>query len=202
MPAPFFITSSVLDEAVNPGLVEELWSHPPSTCDDAATCGEAAKLTGDTRAYMYTEFTRAKRFQRFDLRGRTLRFTVDVSRVPCSVNAAFYFVAGNTQDEFDTYCDMNTKPPCVEIDLFEANKYALQTTTHTSIGTGAGGQCNSWGCLVNFGNYPRTRYGQPTAELYGPRAEHGIDTEEPFEVEAHVSLRGALSLVLRQESRM
>ena len=202
MPAPFFITSSVLEQAPNPGFLEEPWSHAPSTCEDAATCGERVTLAGDSRAYMFSEFTLGLRYQRFDLRGKTLRFTADVSNVPCSVNAAFYFIAGNTQDEVDTYCDMNTQPPCVEIDLFEANRFALQTTTHTSIGTAANGRCNTWGCTVNLGNWPRTRFGQPTGDLYGPGASSGIDTMLPFEVEAHVSLRGALSLVLRQNGRL
>ena len=98
-----------------------------------------------------------RRFERFDLRGRTLRFTVDLSHVPCGTLAALYFVAGNTGQHADVYCDMHTPEPCTEIDLFEGNKWALQTTVHTRTGSGPDGTCNEWGCTVNVGNWPRTR---------------------------------------------
>ena len=82
---------------------------------------------------------------------------------------------------------------------------------HTRAGEGGDGTCNSWGCTVNFGSWPKTRHGQLTTDLFGPggwttagqlKAEttRGIDTDHPFQVEASVSERGALSLILRQGS--
>lgn len=141
----FSVASSILESsaAPNPGFVTE-WGTPPdrsygiATCVDEDTCGEAITLYGNTRAYLYSDFTVAddgfKHFQRFDLRGRTLRYTVDLSKVPCSAIAALYFVAGRTTDSSDVYCDMHTPEPCTEIDLFEANGMSTRRIELTTPG--------------------------------------------------------------------
>ena len=91
-------------------------------------------LRGNSRAYLRS----TKKNLALDLRGKTLRFTADMSRVPCSANAALYFVAMRG----DSYCDIQSSPSCLELDLFEANKGAIQATVHTQEGHGGDGTCN------------------------------------------------------------
>ena len=86
-----------------------------------------------------------------DLRGQTLRFTIDVSNVPCGCNAALYFVAmrAPASEQWASYCDILTTPSCVEIDLFEGNAGAIQSTIHTTTGEVTDSEhCNAWGCSV------------------------------------------------------
>ncbi len=116
-----------------------------------------------------------------------------MSKVACSTNAALYFVRMGEQSD---YCDIQTKPACAEIDLFEGNVGAIQSTVHTRVGFGGDGSCNQWGCAVNWGNFPSVN-GISTASMYGLGAD-GIDTTLPFAVEASVDLEGALSVVLSQ----
>ena len=48
-------------------------------------------LSGNTRAYLVKDVKRqGSEYLHLNLLGKTLRFTVDVSRVPCSTIAAFY----------------------------------------------------------------------------------------------------------------
>ena len=83
-------------------------------------------------------------YQALNLLGKTLRFTADVSNVPCSNNAALYFVSMSGTSP-DGYCDIQTSPSCTEIDVFEANVGAIQATIHTQRGLGGDGTCNQWG---------------------------------------------------------
>ena len=105
-------------------------------------------LVGNTRAYAVDNYREArsngrlKEWQLFHLAGKVLKFTVDVSRVPCSCNAALYFVA--MRDRY-RYCDIQSRPSCTEIDVFEANAGAIQATVHTRTGSGGDGTCNQWG---------------------------------------------------------
>ena len=104
----------------------------------------ALQLAGNSRAYLTDP---RGRYVKLDLRGKTLRFTVDASNVPCSCNAALYFVSMT-----GPYCDIQSTPACTEIDLFEGNQAAIQATVHTKTGLGGDGSCNQWGCTVNWGN--------------------------------------------------
>lgn len=63
--------------------VAEPWSHSVRSSAGSLT------LTGNSRAYLML----GERLSPFHLLGKTLRFSVDVHDVPCSVNAALYFVA-------------------------------------------------------------------------------------------------------------
>ena len=64
--------------------------------------------------------------------------------------------------------DIQTKPACAEIDLFEGNLAAVQATVHTRTGVGGDGSCNQWGCAVNWGNFPIAGPAdRRTDELYG-----------------------------------
>ena len=82
----------------------------------ATTAG--LRLSGRTRAfYVPTDALQTT----LDLRGRTLRFTVDVSRVPCSVMFSVSFLA--TDDPTRSYCSANTEPSCTEV----RSRIAFQT---------------------------------------------------------------------------
>ena len=100
------------------------------------------------RLYLVSDYSQLPQplYQLIDLRGMTLRFTVDVSKVPCSTNAALYFVR---MGESAKYCDIQTHPACAEIDLFEGNRMAIQSTVHTKTGLGGDGSCNQWGCVCS-----------------------------------------------------
>lgn len=94
-----------LPSAPRAGFASELWTNHISTAGGAVT------LKGNGRVYAVADATSAGvvdavrgadygreawgalRYHRIDLRGKTLRFTVDVSRVACSNNAALYFVS-------------------------------------------------------------------------------------------------------------
>eukprot|EP00967_Tisochrysis_lutea_P000606 scaffold752_cov21-Tisochrysis_lutea.AAC.2 len=94
------------------------------------------------------------------------------------------------------YCDINTSPPCVEIDLAEANAYAFQSTVHVAKGHGPDGTCNADGCVANIGRNPVAPGGVPARELYGPGGH--IDTLAPFEISAAFGLSGRMTVTLTQ----
>jgi hypothetical protein len=57
-----------------------------------AEAGGAVRLAGNSRAYLMRA-RHGRKYELLDLRGKEMRFTVDVSRVHCSCNAAWYLVA-------------------------------------------------------------------------------------------------------------
>jgi hypothetical protein len=85
---------------------------------------------------------------------------------------------------------------CVELDILEANNFAMQTSVRTQKeGSAGGGDCDANGCY--------TRLGGPTAppdlqEAYGPGDTHTIDSFKPFDVVATVDDIGAMSITLAQ----
>ena len=159
----------------------------------AQVAGDAITLSGNNRLYLKD----GGGYAHIDLRGKTLRFTVDVSRVPCSCNAALYLVSMPFPN--GGYCDIQTQPSCTELDLFEANSHSIQATVHTRRGYGGDGTCNQWGCAVNWGNFPMTANGHSTSALFGPGGH--IDSSRPFEVAASLSLDGELVVELEQGER-
>ena len=106
----------------------------------------------NSRAYLYVEHSTGKSNPvPIDLRGRTLRFTIDVSHVPCGCIAALYFVAmrAPADKQWASYCDILSTPSCVEIDILESNVATVQTTIHTTTEEEYSAEhCNAWGCNV------------------------------------------------------
>ena len=155
------------------------------------------------------------------LLGRELSYTVDLSGVGCSCNAAMYFVsmpghnktAPTTPDATaggDYYCGANAgKTPgnnyCPEMDALEANKYAMQVTPHTCSGSNRGSayyeMCDWRGCYAN--SY------LASATAMCPSANCTIDTSRPFRhavafetgVGANGSILAAIRSTLRQDDR-
>lgn len=77
----------------------------------------------------------------FPLLGKTLSYTIDLSAVGCSCNAALYWVSmpGYSQDgslspsdKGNYYCDANKVwgTWCWEMDSIEANMHTMQVTPH------------------------------------------------------------------------
>ena len=98
-------------------------------------------------------------FYQWHLLGKQLSYTVDLSRVGCSCNAALYFISmpgfNASSSEPDPrgnfYCGANAGKPsintsaaggrgnyCPELDVLEANRFAAQSTPHICNGTNRG----------------------------------------------------------------
>ena len=68
------------------------------------------------------------------------------------------------------YCDINTHPACLEIDLFEANAWAIQSTLHTQLGKGPDGSCNQGAPARRFQCEARRIDLSTTTMPYNPHA--------------------------------
>jgi hypothetical protein len=129
-------------------------------------------------------------FSLVKLLGESISFTVDLNKVGCGQNAAFYLVgmpAGSAGSNGDYYCDANCVGGscCTEMDLMEANRHALQITPHRC--TGATSGCDGGGCAVNS---------QSISNGYGPSSSYTINTQNPFNVEiSFITSGGQLSQI-------
>lgn len=161
----------------------------------------AYALSSNSRAFLAQNF-RAKNwaeaaYVRLDMRGRTMSFTVDVSKVPCGVIMTLYLVNMGDPNGASNYCDIQPKQGgCTEIDIMEANAYAYQATVHTVLGEKFDGSCNEKGCWSNIGKYPYAFGGSKSKDLYGPGGL--IDTKKPYKVTASFSQDGEMTVVLHQ----
>ena len=128
-------------------------------------------------------------YEKFELLGKSLSFTIDVSEVPCGCNAAVYLVQmDRPTEEASAYCDIqgfddSSMEACTELDLIEGNQKGLQSTLHTAQGKGEDGKCNQDGCAHNWGRYAESRaaYGLPNTK---GAAEHVIDSSRPMHITA------------------
>ena len=193
---------------------------------------ENGKLTvqGDTRVYLVEDHRETEwdyhKYVRIDLQSFPLRFTLDLSNVPCGCLACVYLVKmkdpafGQSQ-----YCDManNVAPGfnnevcaltthslrieraerkrvswqmCTELDLLEANNYAMQTAIHTELGgTFGSGNCDENGCFARIGGPKSPEHLQ---KAFGPGGGHDINTLHPFDVTTQVDASGAMTIKLKQ----
>uniref|UniRef100_A0A7S0FIM8 cellulose 1,4-beta-cellobiosidase (non-reducing end) n=1 Tax=Pyrodinium bahamense TaxID=73915 RepID=A0A7S0FIM8_9DINO len=136
----------------------------------------------------------------FNLLGKTISFTVDLSKMPCGVVSCLYFVENWKPGPGSNYCDIQKDfGGCFELDLMEANSVAYEASLHTQSGRESDGSCNENGCSTNFGRYPFTRTGRKTKDLYGPGGH--IDTTRPFRVIASITMDGYMTITLTQEGR-
>jgi len=144
-----------------------------------------------------------EQYQAWDLRGKTLVYTTDLSHAGCGCNAALYLVSmrqnKHKSECGDHYCDANNVcgESCTEIDIQEGNRFSWHSTLHGStdhvgVGKGYGGGGPGW-------NGPRDW--SPTD--FGPGGRC-IDTNAPFEVSVSFPTDGAgklkaMDLFLSQE---
>ncbi len=102
-------------------------------------------------------------YEKLELLGKSLSFTIDMSDVPCGCNAALYLVQMDAPsvDGGSGYCDIQgfddpSAEACTELDIIEGNQKALQSTLHTAQGKGEDGRCNQDGCAANWGRREET----------------------------------------------
>jgi hypothetical protein len=110
---------------------------------------------------LYLMATDGQSYELFNVVGKEFTFDVDLSQILCGVNAALYTCempakgAGAAGAVYGGgYCDANYVggSGCHEMDIMEANKYAMVFTTHTcqTLGIQAGrGSCDNAGCGFN-----------------------------------------------------
>mmetsp|Transcript_107915 Transcript_107915/g.315523 ORF Transcript_107915/g.315523 Transcript_107915/m.315523 type:complete len:675 (-) Transcript_107915:15-2039(-) len=131
-------------------------------------------------------------FTPFQLLGKTLSFTVDLSRVGCGCNVALYLVQSLPRDITGEpgkgscawspyYCDANKvcNQFCPELDIMEANNHVFVATAHRCDKPSPAGHyagCDPDGCRRNTHKMG--------GDAYGPGAKYKIDTSRPFEVRA------------------
>ncbi|XP_064398399.1 uncharacterized protein LOC135345011 [Halichondria panicea] len=117
--------------------------------------------------------------------GKRLTFNVDMSEVGCSCNGALYLVsmpAYNSAQQPEPgkdgsyYCDANQVGGtyCPEMDVMEANKYAMASTAHTCnyVAPHYYSTCDRGGCGTNVLDDHK--------DEFGPGKK--IDTNKPFTV--------------------
>ena len=122
-------------------------------------------------------------FYQVPLLGKRLTFDVDLSQVGCSCNGALYAVsmpAYNSNQQLvpgetsEYYCDANQVGGtyCPEMDVMEANKYAMASTPHTCqyVAPHYYPSCDRGGCGANVLD--------ATGYQFGPGKT--IDTNKPF----------------------
>ena len=86
---------------------------------------------------------------------------------------------------------------CIELDVLEANNWAMQTAIHTEQGGSFGsGRCDRNGCFARVGG-PQSP--ESLQQSYGPNKF--INSLKPFNVESTVDDNGGLSIQLQQEHR-
>mmetsp|Transcript_69117 Transcript_69117/g.114902 ORF Transcript_69117/g.114902 Transcript_69117/m.114902 type:complete len:523 (+) Transcript_69117:12-1580(+) len=201
----------VLLVAATTSLAGEGWVHGKDKPQVLPYRSGALRIEGWMRAYLIKdhgkEHWRAHKYVRFDLRASPLQFTMDLSQVPCGCLACVYFVAMKEPSEnTSNYCDMaeNVAPgfaggPCVEVDVLEANRDALQTAIHTENGGSYGsGNCDRNGCFARVGG-PQSPSNLQHAFGFGNT--YTIDSSHPFDVTASIALNGELEVKLLQEGR-
>jgi hypothetical protein len=159
------------------------------------------------------------------LLGNALSYTVDLSNVGCSCNAALYFVSmpgynvssGSVPDPRSSYyCGANAGKPslntsatggrgnyCPEMDVLEANAFAAQSTPHICNGTNHGPgfypMCDHHGCATAVYNQSKTAMCMSEACT--------IDTRRPFRhtvsfpLAAGTGALASISNVFEQEGR-
>lgn len=211
LPPPFAVTFPL-----NGSSTTGFLAHPYDGPHLRVGSGGELILSGPGRAYLVQDVNKRSwdefEYVRFDLRRHTLKFSVDLSGVPCMCAGTLYLslMGEPDADAGDNYCGIQTNCTehpsacydgrngiCTEVDLMEANVKAFQTTLHTQRGKAFDGSCNDKGCTVNWGNESTTPSGVATASLYG-RHTGTIDTAKPFEVAATFGDDGAMRVVLSQ----
>ena len=133
-------------------------------------------------------------YSAWQLGGRTISYTVDLSNAGCGCNAAVYLVSmpQNTDATtcHDHYCDANSVcgVSCAEIDLMEANKVAFVSTVHVRDDPSGEG----FGIAHYVGpNEKRLVSSRGDDCPYGPRESCTIDTNRPFSATFRFSAAGA-----------
>lgn len=109
---------------------------------------------------------------------KTIEWTVDLSTVPCGLNATFYSGKETIGSAYADACATN--PSATEFDLMEANQSSWHTTLHLK-----DNDCGS-APPIGFGgtiNDPKYLFKNPDGSVdntYGYGSDYTINTEKPF----------------------
>ena len=168
------------------GEKQEKYVLIPDWSKEFVTISNESSITlhGGGRVYLgNSDHIGMNSYYEMDLFGKRLVFDVDLSGVGCNCNGALYLVsmpAYNSGQQpqpgknGEYYCDANQVGGtyCPEMDVFEANKYAMASTAHTCQYQAPHyyPSCDRGGCGENVLN---AAYSQ-----YGPGKY--IDTNKPF----------------------
>jgi len=169
----------------NVSLIPTGWGTDEGPAKTVLRHGQKMTINMGARAYFASRCTAGvynnEEYLALDLRGKTLKYTVDMSGAGCGCNAAFYLTNmrqnPHPSDCNDYYCDANNVcgESCAEIDMMEGNLYSWHSTLHgaqdhTGLGLGYGGGGAQW-------SGPRDWSGAD----FGPNGRC-VDTKLPFEV--------------------
>ena len=151
-----------------------------------AVNGNSITLSRGGRVYLSSNASndiKLGSFWEMPVLGKRLSFDVDMSDVGCNCNGALYLVsmpAYNSAQQpepgktSEYYCDANQVGGtyCPEMDVFEANKYAMASTAHTCDYHAPHyySSCDRGGCGTNVLDQHNGQF--------GPGKE--IDTNKPF----------------------
>uniref|UniRef100_A0A6C0K4R1 Uncharacterized protein n=1 Tax=viral metagenome TaxID=1070528 RepID=A0A6C0K4R1_9ZZZZ len=117
----------------------------------------------------------------FDLLGKTISWDVDLSNVPCGLNATFYSVYLQNGSQYLDACATN--PATTELDFMEANLSSWHTTFHSKNNDCGGAPPLGYGGTINDPRYEFVDLSgvqkNPTL-LYGPGDQYVINTLLPF----------------------
>jgi hypothetical protein len=124
-------------------------------------------------------------FTAIKILGGSIEFTTDVSKLGCGTNAAFYLVSmpsTSLGQANDYYCDANCVGGncCPEMDLLEANRWAIAISPHHCSSATSG--CDGGGCGKNA---------KDISSGYGPGSSYKINTDKPYTVK--ISFAGSTS---------
>jgi len=117
----------------------------------------------------------------FSLLGKTLSWDVDLSNVPCGLNATFYSVFLHDGNSYRDACA--TFPSTTELDFMEANRYAWHTTLHRGSNDCGGAPPVGIGGTIQdpkYRFYDLNDIQKNASQLYGPGGSYTIDTLLPF----------------------
>lgn len=173
-----------------PGLGKPVFLGGSGIDIDGGTKLMIHKDSGATVANTCHPTWRPEDIMQFKLLGRTISFTVDLSKVGCGCNLAFYLVSAPARDEqgnaipgdnmlapHNFYCDANKVGGqwCPEVDIMEANTHAFASTPHKCDPPHNShyNNCDRGGCGQNTRDMPNT---------YGPGPQFQINTQRPFDV--------------------
>jgi len=141
----------------------------------------------------------------FPVLGKTISWTVDLSNVPCGLNATFYSVVLEQGWGYRDACA--TFPSTTELDFMEANRYSWHTTLHRGKNDCGSAPPIGIGGTVSNASDPRYLFhdlvGQaPANTLYGPGENYQINTLLPFQASISFHTESevlvAVALVLSQ----
>ncbi|KAJ3114991.1 hypothetical protein HK100_001495 [Physocladia obscura] len=165
---PYTLCTSTACEVRNTYVTPAM---PYGSLSNVNTSGTSLTM-GSNRLYLVNPAQTA--YEPIYLKNRKLTFTMDISEIPCGMNAAMYFTAINLSSEIGYgYCDgQNT---CNEFDVTEGNIGGQQVTAHPcplASQSNAQGTCSSWGCGIN----------DMSSTAIGPKYTSGIDLTKAFVV--------------------